>query len=304
MKRVILILNILALVALAWTVSACSTSSEPDNPMDAMRSLLPGKSSLSGLSLKDSTSAYERNTVWDYLGQTSEMFLNNGLDKVSLGNYVSSDNDRSIKIELVLYHESVNAFTMYSHFRNPAGRFVEVPTEGHLIGDTLRFIKGSYVGKIVRTGEIPDDNLIRAAKMISDKITDTTNAFPAKLALFPAEGRIPHSETLHLLDQARHDELPEFYGCQYVVEGDTMTLHFLLNSRVGLPTATETFIGQKGTIGDWLMDGTNQSMFGNHPDYGSVYCSIDKGTLAVVTGFNDRKNAQVLAQRLFQSLAK
>ncbi|MGB5107884.1 MAG: DUF6599 family protein [Candidatus Zixiibacteriota bacterium] len=304
MRHSNLLISTLALAFTILALLACSSTREPENPMDAMRSLLPGKSSLSGLALKDSAIAYERNTVWDYLGQSSEVFLNNGLDKVALGNYVSSDNSRAIAIELVLYREPVNAFTMYSLYRNPAGRFVEVPTEGHLIADTLRFIKGSYVGRIVRSGEIPDDNLIRAAKMISDKITDTTNAFPPQLALFPAEGRIPHSETLHLRDQARHDELPEFYGCKYIVEGDTMTLYFLLNSRVGLPTATETFIGQKGNIDNWLMDGTNQSMVGKHPDFGAVFCSIDKGTLAVITGFSDRKNAQALAERFLQNLSK
>ncbi len=51
-----------------------------------MRVLLPGRTALSGLTLKDSAIVYERNTVWDYLGQYAETYLNNGFDKLSTGN--------------------------------------------------------------------------------------------------------------------------------------------------------------------------------------------------------------------------
>lgn len=304
MIRIVRLFPATVALVLTLVLGACSSSSSPKDPMDALRVLLPGRTALSGLALQDSVIAYERNTVWDHLGQQAELFLNNGLDKLATATYTASDNSGSIKIELILFQEPVNAFTMYSLHRNPAARFVEISSEAYILGDTLAFLKGRYLGSILRTGNVGDAALEKAAIMISDDISDTSVAFPFQLSKLPAEGRIPHSEFLLPRDQEQHEETPEFYGCQYVVNGDTVTLHFMLNSQVGISTATGTFLGKQGSIDEWLMEGQYQSLVGMHPDRGFIFCAQQEGTLAVVTGFTDRKDAKALVERLFQSISK
>lgn len=293
-----------ALLLSALIFSGCTSSSVPKDPMEAMRALLPGRTALSGLTLKDSTIVFERNTVWDYLGQQAEIHLNNGLDKMSTGTYTSADNSRSLKVDLILFQEPANAFTMYALRRNPAGKFLDLPEDAYILGDTLAFLNGKYTGRIQRNGNITDDDLLKAARLIIDGFTDTVSALPKQLAVFPAEGRIPHSELKMPRTQDHFDEIPEFYGCQYSVNADTMTLYFMLNSRIGISIATESFLGKEGKIEDWLMEGQYQSLVGTCPEFGSVFCAQQNGTLAVVTGYSDLQNAKTLVERFLQSLPK
>lgn len=291
------------MLVLALVLGACSSSSLPKDPTDAMRALLPGRTALSGFTLKDTAVVYERNTVWDHLGQQAEIYLNNGIDKLSTATYVAANSAQSLTVDLMMFQEPVNAFTMYALNRKPEAQFLDIPTEGYLLGDTLAFLKGKYVGKIWSSGNVANDDLEKAARTISEKITDTSTAIPEQLALFPAEGRVAHSESKLLRNQDHHEETPEFYGCQYVENSDTITLYFMLNSRIGLSTATETFLGNSGSIDEWLMEGQYQSLAGKHPDRGAVFCAQHEGTLAVVTGYTDRKAANALVERLFSRVS-
>ncbi len=293
-----------ALLISALILSACSSSSTPKDPMDAMRVLLPGRTALSGFTLKDSAVVYERNTVWDYLGQYAEIHLNNGFDKLSTGTYNSADNSKSLKVDLMLFQEPINAFTMYALRRNPASRFLDIPEDAYILGDTLAFLKGMYIGRIQRTGDVTDDDLRKTAKLVIDKITDTLSAIPKQIALFPAEGRVAHSELKMPRTQDRFDETPEFFGCQYLVSADTVTLYFMLNSKIGISIATESFLGKEGKIDEWLMEGPFQSLTGTHPGHGPVYCAQRGETLVAVTGYSDVQNAKALAERFYQSVAQ
>lgn len=272
----------------------CSGNSTPQNPPDALRSLLPAGTALSGLELKDTLKLYERNTVWDHLSAIAEIYLNNGLDKLASGTYASSGSQ--LRIDLMTFRSPLDAFTMFTYHRVPPTRHVDVGRVGYFLADTLGFIKGSYVGRLIRSGSVSDEAVIEAARMIAERITDTTS-LPAEFAEFPPEDRLPFTETHWIRDQEQREEPFDFFGAQYVIAGDTVTLHLRFNSVVGLPTATEAFIGDQGKVEEWLMLPGKQGLFGNHPGWGNIYCTADAGTLVVVTGYSDRKSAQVLADR-------
>lgn len=301
MNRLKILLPTSAILISVLAFVACSSPSLPKDPMDAMRALLPGRTDLSGLTLKDTATVFERNTVWDHLGQRAELNLNNGLDKMSTGTYTSSDGSRSLTVDLILYQEHVNAFTMYALQRNPLARFLDIPEETYILGDTLGFLKGRYYGRILRSGGVPDSELEKAAKMIADKIIDSVSAFPKQLDVLPAEGKVPHSEFMLARTQDRAEEVPEFYGCQYIENADTVTLYFMLNSRVGISTVTETLLGKEGRVDQWLMEGQYQSLVGLHPTLGTTFCAQNGSTLAAVSGYSDLKNAKSLVERFFQS---
>ncbi|MCC6963032.1 MAG: hypothetical protein IT585_07250 [candidate division Zixibacteria bacterium] len=272
----------------------CSGGSTPENPPDSLRSLLPGKTALPGLELKDTLKIYERNTVWDHLSSMAEVYLNNGLDKLASGTYASGANQ--LRIDLMTFRTPLDAFTMFAYHRVPPTRHVDVGQVGYLLADTLGFIKGSYVGRLIRSGSVSDDVVIEAAQMIAEKISDTTS-LPAEFAEFPSADRLPFTESHWIRDQEQREEPFDFFGAQYVIAGDTMTLHLRFNSVIGLPTATEAFIGDQGKVEEWLMLPGKQGLFGNHPNWGNIYCTADAGTLVVVTGYSDRKSAQTLADR-------
>ncbi len=289
---------------LILAIAGCSGSSAPKTQSSDLRQVLPKQNILNDLVLRDTAKIYDRSTVWDHLSQQAEIFLNNGLDTLATGIYASSDNSRSLKIEVIEFMEPINAFTMFAMNRNSTTKTISDLPRSYITGDMLCFLKGSHLGRFERIGDIGDDQLIETASMVYQAIVDSTDSWPRHLVLFPPEGRIPNTETLRPLDQMDHEEFPEFFGCQYVVADDTMRLYFMVNSAIGLTTATDEFIGDRGTVDEWLMEGEIQSLVGSHPDHGAVLCAIDRQTLAVVTGYSDIGKAKALAARFFQRLPK
>lgn len=304
--RKILIFAFFAVVVL---LAACSKSEKTETaqvgqvPVDAMRTLLPGRSDIDDLTLKDSTTLYDRNTVWDYLSQRSELYLNNGMVELAAGTYVSGGSD-SLKIEIIRYSETVYAFAMFAYHRTLRSRILDIPTESYLLGDTVAVLKGHFEARLVRFGKIEDETLIETAKSIADKITDKANALPPQLQLFPAEGKIAHTEDLHIMDVFERTEFPEFFGCQYVVNGDTLKFLFMVRAEGGLATATDAYIGEKGTVSEWLMEGPISSLIGTSAEFGTVYCGSKDSNLVVVTGYEDLKNAKEITARFFSGLPK
>ncbi len=293
-RLVIIVVSLLALLT-----AGCSSGPSPETAADDLRSLLPGKSALAGLGLQDSAKLYPRNTVWDHLSSIAEIYLNNSLDRLATGNYGSGEN--RMQIDLMQFRTPLDAFTMHSYHRTAAARPVSAGQRAYILADTLNFLKGAFTGKVVRQGSISDGQLMAAAQMICDKITDTTG-LPAELALFPPDNLIPQSEAHWIRDQQQREEPFDFYSAQYALAGDTVTLHFRLNSMVGLPTATEAFIGERGKADEMILAGGTQGLFGSHPDFGLVYCAVEGGTLVAVTGYSDRKTAQAIAESLFARL--
>jgi hypothetical protein len=199
------------------------------------------------------------------------------------------------------FRTSLDAFTMHAYHRTASARPVSAGLRAYILADTLSFLKGTFTGKVVRQGSISDGQLMAAAQMICDKIADTTG-LPAELALFPPENLIPQSEAHWIRDQQQREEPFDFYSAQYALDSDTVTLYFRLNSLVGLPTATEAFIGERGKADEMILAGGTQGLFGSHPDFGLVYCAVEGGTLVAITGYSDRKTAQKTAESMFARL--
>lgn len=288
-------------LSLLFIVTSCSNGSSQGGSSDEVGGLLPGANELSGLTLKDSLRIYPRNTVWDYFSSYAETELNNGLDKLATATYSSGGN--SLTIDVIHYREPINAFTMYSLYRRPDAEFFDIPFESHIYADTLRLLKGDYVARIVRQGDVPKETMVEAARLIANKIVDTTQIVPPVFARFPQENVIPHSEAVRVRDQLSYLEFPNFYSRKYTAGSDTLSL-YIMSTTNGLPIATEEFIGQDGKVDEWLMTGQYHSLVGHHPNRGNVYCAFKDETLVVVTGFTNQKDAQALVEEAFKNFVR
>jgi hypothetical protein len=263
--------------------------------------LLPGKSDLSGLTLIDSVKSFDRGKVWDYLGQDADRFLYNGFQILWAAQYASSDGSRKLKVDLTQFADPIKAFALYSFYRSPNDKFIDVVTDGCIAKDTLLFYKGAYLGRAVAAYANSESDLIAVAKLVTDRITDTTSALP-QLKLFPREGLIPHSETVSLDDIGGPNDQSNLWSADYAIGGDTVTLHFRLNvSEAGMISASSEFVGRQGSITEYLLEAGYQSFIGQNGEKEPVFCALNKGVFCAVTGFADKKIAQQLVKQLFES---
>ncbi len=280
-----------------FAIFACAGESIPADPKDAMRSLLPGKSGISGLTLRDSARVYTRANIWDRLSQVAEPYLNNEFEQMAHAVYASGAD--SLRIDISRFRSSLSAFAVFAWHRTPASRFVDVGAEAYILGDTVALIEGTHTARLIRYGDLAEDKLLSAARIVAERIQDTT-ALPVQLSWFAPEGRIPHYEAFWLRDQEQRQEPFDFFSAMYAVDNDTMFFYFRTDSFMGIATATEFFVGQSGSVEQWLLDGGTNAMIGTHPEFGRVYYLASGTTLVGVTGFANEAAAKNLVARFLE----
>ena len=104
--------------------------------------------------------------------------------------------------------------------------------------------------------------------------------------------------SFHGQGQSSHSNL---FGAKYIVNGDTVTLAFRLNSQEVLKTAVAEFIGKEGTIKEYILDAGYQCLIGENKTGRTCYCALNKGVFAAVSDFKDRSTAKELVEKLFAS---
>ena len=289
-------------IAMLLVLSCGSESAKP--PQDEFGLVLPDKPEMTTFKRLDDIKVFTRGSIWNYFGQSADLYLYNGFQKLAVSRY-SSATDRSHKFvaEVMQYNNPTRALAIYSHFRSSNSKHLELPATGAFWGDTLLFLKGTYVGRIIGDFSKPEEDLTAFAKLAVAKINDT-DSLPAQLSLLPREGMIPFTETVNLDDLQGQGIHSNLFGAKYIINDDTLTLAFRLNSYEVLNTAVGEFLGKEGTIKEYILDAGYQSLIGESKEGRPSYCALNQGVFVAVSDFNDKQSAKTLIERLFASVLK
>ncbi len=282
---------------------SCS-SQESKSSDDTPGGLLPGQSELSGYVRTATPISYNRDKAWDYLGANADKMLYNGFQQATTATYASSDKARTLTLEIMQFRDPVRAFAIFGFLRQPEARPIELKPRGYVNRDTLVFVKGVHVGRVIGSNPKAETDLIQAAKAMLDKLSDSV-LLPTQLQMLPREGMVPNTETVNLDDIEGQNERSNLFSAKYLSGIDTVRLFLQLDvMEGGLAIAVKQFIGDKGRITNYLLDCGYQALTGQDEQGQPIFCALDKNVLCTVVGRIDQKAAQDLVNKTFALAAK
>jgi hypothetical protein len=265
--------------------------------------LLPGQSELSGYVQTATPITYGRDKAWDHLGANADKMLYNGFEQATTAVYTSSDKAQSLTLEIMQFKDPVRAFAIFAFLRQSEGRPVDLQPRGFINRDTLVFVKGVHVGRVIGSNPGAETDLIRAAKMMLGKLSDSV-LLPAQLQMLPREGMVPNSESVNLDDIEGQSERSNRFSAKYLYGSDTVQVSLQLDTSEGASTGAKEFIGDKGKITNYLLDCGYQALTGQNEQGQFVFFAIDKNILCAVVGRIDQKAAQDLVDKTFALVTK
>jgi len=123
------------------------------------------------------------------------------------------------------------AFGIYARERAPSYHFVNIGIEGYLEGVSLNFYQDKYYIKLTAfSDDAPTKStLTKVSQLISQRIGGQKQS-PAIFTLFPAQGRVKHTENYDAKSYLGKNELREAYSAKYSVKGKSFTM-FLVNAQ-------------------------------------------------------------------------
>jgi hypothetical protein len=265
---------------------------------DTSGGLLPGQSEISGYVQTASPTSYDRGKAWDHLGANADKMLYNGFQQGTAATYTSSDKTRTLTLEIMQFTDPVRAFAIFGYLRQPGAKLVDLQPRGYINRDTLVFVRGVHVGRVISSTTNAEADLMLAAKAMLGKLSDSLQ-LPKQLQMFPQEGIIPNTETVSLDDIEGQNLRSNVFNAKYLSGSDTVQL-FLQLTTYGSPTvAVNEYIGSRGKVTNYLMDRGYQALTGQD-EYGQlVFCALQKNVLCTVVGRIDQKTAQDLVDKAF-----
>ncbi|TFH54332.1 MAG: hypothetical protein E4G91_11295 [Candidatus Zixiibacteriota bacterium] len=247
--------------------------------------------------------SYNRDQAWDHLGANADKMLYNGFQQATTATYASSDKARTLTLDIMQFKDPVRAFAIFCFLRQPGAQTVELQPQGYINRDTLVFVKGVHVGRVIGSDAIAETDLMLAAKSMLGKLSDSVS-LPMQVLMFPREGMVPNTETVTLDDIEGQTHRSNLFGAEYLSGSDTLQLFLQLNPFGGPTLAVKEFIGDKGKIKSYLMDCGYQALTGQDEQGQLVFCALDKNVLCTVVGRIDQKTAQDLVDKTFALAAK
>ncbi len=170
---------------------------------------------------------YYPDNLWDYINGAADAYLSYDFTDLHIAEY-KKGRKRTVKVELYHHRTPVHAYGMYTQERAPEFHFVDVGAEGYQEGTTLNFVAGEYYVKIVSNeqGKALEQFILDLARRISDAITPNPET-PEALQLFPAENRLPKSETFIARNFLGYEFFSGVYAASYQdAAGNRYTLFF------------------------------------------------------------------------------
>jgi hypothetical protein len=138
---------------------------------------------------------FSPDSLFEYIDGAAEAYLGYDFRELAVGEYAATGAKTTVTAEIYDMGAALNAFGIYGAERYPESRFLPIGVQGYYEEGTLNFLAGRYYVKLLafEAGEKGEEILTRFARAIVSGIKDV-GAFPARLAVFPVEGRIANGE--------------------------------------------------------------------------------------------------------------
>ena len=236
---------------------------------------------------------YTPDNLWDLIDGAAELYLSYGFVDLTLADY-SNHAGIDVRVELYRHSSTVNAFGMYCQERNSDYHFINVGTQGYIENGVLNFLCGAYYVKI--TTHRPGKQGRDAMTLIAGKIVEflrQDSAWPAALALLPAEGKHHDSEAYIAENFLGYSFLHSAYVADYGDKENVQAFIIELSNGEQAQRMASAYLKETHQEGNPVKDGKFRIQ---DPNVGTVYLLLHGRYLCGVVHCGVEKTAESLLQ--------
>ena len=165
-------------------------------PGESVEKLLPTPGFAEGWAMKEKIITYTEKDLYKYINGEAELYYPYGFKALATTVYIRSDNpETGIVADIYEMGSPMDAFGVYSRYRDPDEELVSIGTEGFVNESQLLFSKDRYFVRLSPTGTVTMEKSIflTCAQTIAKKIGDSS---PLKvLDILKIPELIPKTET-------------------------------------------------------------------------------------------------------------
>ena len=137
---------------------------------------------------------YDSKNLYELVDGEAELYFPYGFKQLVAANYGSTINRAdTLTAEVYELGSLLNAFGVYSNFRDKDSKRVELGGDGFINGTQVVFYQGNYFVKVQAGGKPPENALMDCAKSVS-KLLPPNTAKPAELDMLKIDRLIPNTE--------------------------------------------------------------------------------------------------------------
>ena len=160
-----------AILTLLLSISVhCACLWAADPPIE---SILPQDGFLRGWAIEGQVKRYTPDNLYTYINGEAEMYMPFGFQIVSTALYVNAGNpDAALVADVYRMGSLIDAFGIYSYYRDPAAAKVQVGSEGFADESQLMFYKDKYFVRLSTSGASSPENavFVKCAEAIATRI--------------------------------------------------------------------------------------------------------------------------------------
>lgn len=196
----------------------------PVLPAAQMDSFFPD---LAGWTKQEGPTAYGPENLYEYIDGAAENFINYDFQEMTMLTY-GDEQKHALTVEIYRHRSPEAAFGIYSSETPLNGEYHPVGTQGYYEEGVFNFYTGAYYIKMTAFDLAGRDRSIflDIGGQISGRIGRQPGA-PPELALFPAEGKIAHSERFLLKNFLGHPFLHAGFTADYEKQGKKFKLFLI-----------------------------------------------------------------------------
>lgn len=202
---------------------------------------------------------FKPHNLFEYINGSAELYLAYDFQKLITVTFLNSL-DQSLTIDIYDMGNALNAFGVYSNFRNPQDATVAVGTDAIISDYYIRLYHGQYVVDLNSSDsdDMMKKLMLRAATEIERKI-DAEKTFPGLLRLLPEKGVVQRTQKYISEAMLGHKFLPRGLEAKYKLGQNEVKAFVVLCDSFDIAQRTmedfKSYISNRGALlGDVSID--------------------------------------------------
>ena len=177
-----------------------------------------------GMSVEYNYPDYTGEDLWDYINGAADGYLAYHFVKLKIAEY-KDGSGHIVKVEVYRQQRPEDAYGIYSMERSPDYHFIKIGAEGYSESGLVNFVTGPYYVKVMAEagGEVSGQELLKVARAVCHALNPEP-ALPPVLALFPPEGKRPHSESFISTNVLGNEFLKDAFKADYQAGGHSFSI--------------------------------------------------------------------------------